>query len=516
MHARSVSLRGICHLCVLELALLLAACSGGGSGGGSSGTPSDSVSGEVGAAGGTLTTPSGSVQLVVPASALATSVAITIAPSTANTPSGNIGGVFDLGPSGTIFSPPATLRVRYDPALIPIEVDETSLTLAFASGSTWTDVPTAVDTVGRTLIGQVAHFSAVSVKPVDRTSPDFTWSRVSNLSNCLTSNDANYNNKLADLALRIFNLKPSESPPVTGVGCITLPYLADGYTRELVTLQSEFRWQNHAGIDFRNRNNDNVARYAYAVHDGIVRAETLDEAAGKSTLLIESTVNGRLLWIYYLHCQSHDQIRDAGGSPINLGRLSDTDPAHRNVVAGDAVCLTGALGASGGAHLHLEVKSPEMNGRSLAALSGSSCPASTFLDFLGNLVKGCALAYIQANTLDPINILPVEIAPTIIAVNCTAPIVGQVMTCTVTGTNLPASGMTLTATNCSPASMAQQVGGSGTSRTFTCTPVALGTVSITGLSVPGFTGTLPVLPSYAANPPIDKWDSITWEQDKWG
>lgn len=66
-----------------------------------------------------------------------------------------------MGPEGTTFSAPVTLSVKYDPNLIPPEVTESSLTLAFVSGSTWTDIPTTVDTVKKLLIGQITHFSTL-------------------------------------------------------------------------------------------------------------------------------------------------------------------------------------------------------------------------------------------------------------------------------------------------------------------------------------------------------------------
>ena len=89
---------------------------------------------------------------------------------------------------------------------------------------------------------------------------------------------------------------------------------------------------------------------------------------------------------------------------------------------------------------------------------------------------------------------------TVSAVSCTPPAAAQLMACTVTGTNLPDSGMTLSASDCNPTVMPQQAGGLATSRTFGCVPIGAGALNITGLAVPGFSGSLPVLPSYSVLP----------------
>lgn len=155
-------------LCLLILGLLTACGSGGGnSGSGGNPTPSNGTTTIIGPAGGVATTADGTITIVVPAGAVASSTAITIAPSSANTPQGNIGEVFDLGPEGTTFNTPVTISVKYDPNLIPQGVTESSLTLAFLSGSTWTDIPTTVDTVNKLLNGQTTHFSTYSTKFTD-------------------------------------------------------------------------------------------------------------------------------------------------------------------------------------------------------------------------------------------------------------------------------------------------------------------------------------------------------------
>lgn len=149
----------------IAVALGFVACGGGGGGGAS--TAASSTQNVVGPTGGTATSADGIATVKVPAGALTASVAITILPSTANVPQGNIGVVLDVGPDGTTFSAPVTISLKYDPSIVPQGIAETSLTLAFASGSTWTDVPTTVDAVNKVLIGQTTHFSSYSAKITD-------------------------------------------------------------------------------------------------------------------------------------------------------------------------------------------------------------------------------------------------------------------------------------------------------------------------------------------------------------
>lgn len=143
-------------LLIMIVSLVVAACGGGGS----NPTPSSITTTVIGTAGGSATSVDGNTSVQVPAGALTASTAITIAPSTANSSQGNIGDVTDFGPDGTTFNAPVTISMKYDPALIPQGITESNLTLAFAdSSSTWTDIPTTVDTVNKLLIGQTTHFS---------------------------------------------------------------------------------------------------------------------------------------------------------------------------------------------------------------------------------------------------------------------------------------------------------------------------------------------------------------------
>jgi len=78
--------------------------------------------------------------------------------------------------------------------------------------------------------------------------------------------------------------------------------------------------------------------------------------------------------------------------------------------------------------------------------------------------------------------------------SCSAPVIGQRMTCTVTGNNLP-NNILFNATNCSPNQLTVLGGGSGNRQQFACTPLSANQPVIISYSVPGFSGVLPGLPT---------------------
>ena len=165
--------------------------------------------------GGTATSSNNKLTIYVPASALATSTAITIAPSTANLPQGNIGEVIDLGPDGTTFSKPVTISMSYDPALIPQGLSESTLSLAFLSGSSWIDIPTTVDTVNKLLIGQTTHFSTYTTvaggMPFNSLIGSFNGVNVysngstTNVSNSYNTNNGAYNSGMIWQCVELVN-----------------------------------------------------------------------------------------------------------------------------------------------------------------------------------------------------------------------------------------------------------------------------------------------------------------------
>ena len=182
----------------------------------------DSGSTTIGATGGTLTTQSGNIQLTIPANALSSDVNITIAPvpSSANLPPGNMGNAV------------------YDPTSIPQGIPENDLTLAFVSGSTWTDIPTTVDTLNKLLIGQTTHFSYYGYKISDTTKlPYGTLTGIFNGVNV-------YSNGCAD---------PSSSDPSLSQKCISInnQTIPDTYnTNNAGSYNSGLQWQS---VEYVNR-----------------------------------------------------------------------------------------------------------------------------------------------------------------------------------------------------------------------------------------------------------------------
>lgn len=95
--------------------------------------------------------------------------------------------------------------------------------------------------------------------------------------------------------------------------------------------------------------------------------------------------------------------------------------------------------------------------------------------------------------------------------SCTAPVVGQVMTCSVVGTNLPTT-VSATATNCTPSPMAAAPGSTGNRRQFTCVPQQAGVRVQASYVVPGFIGPLPAV---TFTPFSDQFAGTTFDTSKW-
>jgi uncharacterized delta-60 repeat protein len=154
--------------CAIALAVVLAGCGGGGgdSDGASSpppgsNAPPPSATTGIGAAGGTVTGPSGS-QVVVPAGALTTSTNIAVAQSNAGAPplpSGvtPFGEIFAFTPHGTAFATPVTITVPFDPSKVPAGTTPV-LYKTNAAQSAW-EVVSGATVTGSTMVGSVSGFS---------------------------------------------------------------------------------------------------------------------------------------------------------------------------------------------------------------------------------------------------------------------------------------------------------------------------------------------------------------------
>ena len=159
-------------LAALTVCLAPAGCGGGGGGGGGAAAPTPSASGTVGAAGGTVTvtdinSPIVGTQVTIPAGALSAPTNITITPNAGGTGLPTDAMVVDLGPSGTLFSQPVTVTIKYSAQYLTDNsiTDPTTLKVvsidAGAANSTLGTV--SQDNVNRTVTAQTTHFSSFAV-----------------------------------------------------------------------------------------------------------------------------------------------------------------------------------------------------------------------------------------------------------------------------------------------------------------------------------------------------------------
>jgi hypothetical protein len=77
-----------------------------------------------------------------------------------------IGLVYDLGPAGATFNPPANLTFIYEDSYVPSGINEKDLVIAYwdASGNKWVTLDTVnVDTVNNTITAKVSHFTAFAI-----------------------------------------------------------------------------------------------------------------------------------------------------------------------------------------------------------------------------------------------------------------------------------------------------------------------------------------------------------------
>jgi len=153
------------------LAIFLAhatACGGGGGGGGGGGStlviPNSAA---IGPSGGTVVAQGGTINgssVDIPAGALAVTTTVVIAAGNniANGIDVPVGAPVHYGPSGTQFSPPATVKIPFNPALIP--AGRTSADIFVnkrddGSGSVSQLTPTNIDTTNNFVSAQTSSFS---------------------------------------------------------------------------------------------------------------------------------------------------------------------------------------------------------------------------------------------------------------------------------------------------------------------------------------------------------------------
>lgn len=131
---------------------------------GQSGTAQVTVhdGGFIGAAGGTMTAAGGQVQVQVPAGALTAGTALTVAalPSPPSHPMLVPGSAFSLGPDGTTFGQPVTVRLGWSADQVPDGASPEALRVHRHDGSGWVLLAGgSVDVVNRTAAGTTTSFS---------------------------------------------------------------------------------------------------------------------------------------------------------------------------------------------------------------------------------------------------------------------------------------------------------------------------------------------------------------------
>ena len=149
----------------VAMALLLVACSDDSDGGGTTNPPDpdegQSFSSKVtAAAGGTLTTGSGKATLDVPAGALAADTELTVKVMASE--SGTAGSVYEYGPTGTAFSTPATLSIKYAGS----PGSGKKAVLGTYSDGKWVEIAGS-SASGGVVTGQISHFSKFSIIIID-------------------------------------------------------------------------------------------------------------------------------------------------------------------------------------------------------------------------------------------------------------------------------------------------------------------------------------------------------------
>lgn len=402
----------------------LGACGGGSgaaldSGSGGSGTMPTPASATLNAVGGRVAVPDGSAVLTVPAGALAAPTAISItqvaASSVAGLPADEVLGatLTKLSADLATLVVPAELAIRLAPQWLQGNWALSAYQIAQWDGRGWIRLATTADAQTGTLKAQVSSivvptvalsvvgvaerakplatattssgtYAVIGAEPPEA-SPDYTWRKAK--SECLHTIDAGYNDSLARLSRALFGVEPSADK-----GCVTNPYLGGDYARFVTNMP------HHAGLDFRATKGAPV----YTPLDGTVVEQRLDESAGDSTLTIKSRIGEKDYFLLFLHCSSHDLVRNGE----KKGKLAKGD----QILTGDQVCLSGGVGA-GVPHLHFEIKRVDRDkdpasptkepsesdpypGVNLLAMSpGRGACASAGAT--------CTLDLVRANTMDP-------------------------------------------------------------------------------------------------------------------
>ena len=192
------------------------------------GTPSGNVvTKTIGSAGGTINSSDGRLELIIPAGSLGSDISVSIQPVTNECP-GGIGLAYDLLPSGTKFSTPATLRFHYTTDDVN-GTDPYMLYFAFQDSlHEWNpNLEKDVDTSGKSVSFDISHFTPyaplagvriISVDPLSGLpKTDFQQSEQSVLRVLEGLTDNQWSGEDAELKLPVASLVPDNLLSAWGV-----------------------------------------------------------------------------------------------------------------------------------------------------------------------------------------------------------------------------------------------------------------------------------------------------------
>lgn len=120
----------------------------------------------VDATGKTFSNVAGSVTIAVPANAVTQATNISVAPAAATPPSARLiaGSAFEVGPASTVLAQPATLTIKYDPALVTTGNSESELQLFEVVSGAWSVVANStVNTSEKKVSGNITRLGTYAV-----------------------------------------------------------------------------------------------------------------------------------------------------------------------------------------------------------------------------------------------------------------------------------------------------------------------------------------------------------------
>ncbi len=213
------------------LSVALIGCGGSGSDPGGSQSPSQAPS-AIGAAGGQVSSADRHATLIVPPNAITTDTIFIIEPAIGAPSSDRIvGTVFDVEPTGTVFSVPAQLTLTYD--ALPEGVDANTLQLGTLDQGVWTVVTgSSPDAANKTVTASITHLSMYAVlqpgptnhAPIASAGQQY----VGTVDQALTLSAAGSTDQDGDTLTYTWTFGDSSSPSTTSSQTVTHAYASAG------------------------------------------------------------------------------------------------------------------------------------------------------------------------------------------------------------------------------------------------------------------------------------------------